>query len=825
MIHDHNISTFNPMRDILVRYKATETNEVGDSIYLQAAYEGFETDEYDEKDTRTANALVAYLEKITQPPGDPTQKVPYNHVVPIVQSSGMGKSWLLDRVAKHLFTIPLNLRNPDENGYPPTDHQLFHFFVPLKTKTQAEATATLGAFLISLFTVCQNTLSMIVSEEVGAAEWRSWLKQGNTAQLVGHNRKKFYDSVLKTTKDLLNEPLFVAIANGRINTVQPLPESVAGLTASGSGSSDGSRMQTSNSGSSLESAEDAQMQDLSKPISEQTFRGRLLSAFGSLRSVAPKGKPIMVYIDEAHTLTERDNGKSRHGSLLDSLSRICSLLVRDSFALVYASTNSWLGSLAPRPRDFPSKRDWEREYLHAPITQLPFDVFAKNSFSELVKAANQSPQLSSTSIPLMAVSRLEHLTRFGRPLWRAMYLKLQPDSQDIVLYVRDKFCSPNTVTERAKLAALAIRVILDFDTSREPARLLEAQLVRSHLRVAFVVPEHREFMFTGTPSEPLLVEAVSQFMDPGGTNHLQTTAPDLLASFYAEGFLAKGERGEVVARLLWILARDAVSNRLWSEEAQTSSPPSTLDPGVRFHRPILVLDWLKALLHPRHHQTVLAARPMGDSNGLTLREAFQDVWINFTHFTRAGDYKVIQDGTLWKNLVRSMAYQCAPNQHSVDLVAPLFHAKIPGGWQEKTSALLGQVKNIQQRQNNVVVDPTVSSPRNSTVPTLSIVMHLGEIPDVSLVDVPTMEFPNTRHAVKTGRNSSIHLFHYQIDVHGHSSDTYSVIPESANSQYSAILADRSMADECPHTSHPLLVEAVHRLQADYRDNSHSFEWV
>lgn len=42
---------------------------------------------------------------------------PYSSIVAILQSSGTGKSRMVDELAKLIFTIPMNIRNPnDENG-------------------------------------------------------------------------------------------------------------------------------------------------------------------------------------------------------------------------------------------------------------------------------------------------------------------------------------------------------------------------------------------------------------------------------------------------------------------------------------------------------------------------------------------------------------------------------------------------------------------------------------------------------------------------------------------------------------------------------------
>jgi hypothetical protein len=40
----------------------------------------------------------------------------YSNYLPIVQSSGTGKSRMVDELAGEIFTIPLNLREPNTSG-------------------------------------------------------------------------------------------------------------------------------------------------------------------------------------------------------------------------------------------------------------------------------------------------------------------------------------------------------------------------------------------------------------------------------------------------------------------------------------------------------------------------------------------------------------------------------------------------------------------------------------------------------------------------------------------------------------------------------------
>ncbi|KAJ6626984.1 hypothetical protein B0H10DRAFT_469676 [Mycena sp. CBHHK59/15] len=141
-----------------------------------------------------------------QPPPD-ISRTSYNNTISIVQSSGMGKSWMLDRVAKSLFTLPLNLRNPDKNGYPPTPSQSINFFRPSMLALM-QCNAQLAAFLVALFRCATKAIHNLPAGENLPAAWRSWLKSGNTPQSVGPHRTQFYTSVVKEANMLLSQEPF-----------------------------------------------------------------------------------------------------------------------------------------------------------------------------------------------------------------------------------------------------------------------------------------------------------------------------------------------------------------------------------------------------------------------------------------------------------------------------------------------------------------------------------------------------------------------------------------------------------------------------------------
>jgi hypothetical protein len=340
-----------------------------------------------------------------------------------------------------------------------------------------------------------------------------------------------------------------------------------------------------------------------------------------------------------------------------------------------------------------------------------------------------------------------------------------------------KLSCGEVASEYALAAALSVRVILDFDVARKIARAYEEKLVESYMRVAFFVPTHREYLRGGTPSEPLLAEAAAQVLN--ARNSLDREAPDLLAKLFEQGLLARGERGEMVGRLLWTIAHDRVVQRLSLLEGYNSST-------VKYHRPILLLDWLKELIHPNWHLVVLKATPVADPDGLTLEDAFKDVYVNFSHFVRAGDDDMIGPDYLWMGLVRHMAFQCADNQKSTDIAAPAHHGGLeaPIG-PANTGPVFGQIKNCAM-SGDVLLDSHASvggAPHNN-LPTLSFVHDLG------------LKKPNVYPHLRQGspRTEDIHIRHYQIYIEGSTHETYGVVHPSTSTLYESIL-DATKVDE------------------------------
>jgi hypothetical protein len=72
----------------------------------------------------------------------------YAKLLPVIQSSGVGKSRLLDEVCRHRLGITFTLRLPHETGYPPGDIEITEFLGSSERKNQSEH-STMVAFLSS----------------------------------------------------------------------------------------------------------------------------------------------------------------------------------------------------------------------------------------------------------------------------------------------------------------------------------------------------------------------------------------------------------------------------------------------------------------------------------------------------------------------------------------------------------------------------------------------------------------------------------------------------------------------------------------------------
>lgn len=148
-----------------------------------------------------------------------TEALSYARYATLVQSSGMGKSRLVDEVAKQVLVIPLNLRERGTRGhrfrtachcsiaemgflgFPPPDEDFRNFWEEAaRSRSADECSAYCDTFLTALFRVTLDTLKTIVDKHGPASlpsKFRSHLNEGMSFQIHGQNRRAFCTKVIE----------------------------------------------------------------------------------------------------------------------------------------------------------------------------------------------------------------------------------------------------------------------------------------------------------------------------------------------------------------------------------------------------------------------------------------------------------------------------------------------------------------------------------------------------------------------------------------------------------------------------------------------------
>jgi hypothetical protein len=138
----------------------------------------------------------------------------YGRYCSILQSSGMGKSRLLDEFSKSFFLIPINLRAEGTTGscylitvapkaclicligYPPPDDDVRNFFV----RGSPIQAYQVRSFLSALFETTAETLRRLGDDQstyyTQVARFREFMSKGQHMKSVGSNRRNFYQDVI-----------------------------------------------------------------------------------------------------------------------------------------------------------------------------------------------------------------------------------------------------------------------------------------------------------------------------------------------------------------------------------------------------------------------------------------------------------------------------------------------------------------------------------------------------------------------------------------------------------------------------------------------------
>jgi len=126
------------------------------------------------------------------------------------------------------------------------------------------------------------------------------------------------------------------------------------------------------------------------------------------------------------------------------------------------------------------------------------------------------------------------------------------------------------------------------------------------MRICLSVTSDGSWHYTSYPSEPILSCVAASLLYRKAGNIVDCLA--VLNNKLRSGLVDRGQRGELVSRMLLLLGRE-----------YTPRPTPAVPGGLEYCKPVKVLDYLKTTF--------------GDYfQDFKIREAFEQAYINFTHW-------------------------------------------------------------------------------------------------------------------------------------------------------------------------------------------------
>jgi hypothetical protein len=218
----------------------------------------------------------------------------------------------------------------------------------------------------------------------------------------------------------------------------------------------------------------------------------------------------------------------------------------------------------------------------------------------------------------------------------------------------------------------------------------EMRQIEGHMRVCLKIDASLKSMKSVTASEPLLSEAAFAVMQLPSFRPVKT-----LEEIFGGFSVNKGDRGEFLALLLVILARD---NVVLKRSDQSDKDMSKLDDlalmGDRWSRVVPVVDFVQHLIEYRNVNKKVT-RGENDHEALwnEFEDDFKDSVFHMNHFIKVHDHASLSRDNLARFLVRGAGLLCGNNQKGVDAVMPALRNKDSKFSDWSYDYLLYQVKN------------------------------------------------------------------------------------------------------------------------------------
>ncbi|CCL99239.1 uncharacterized protein FIBRA_01254 [Fibroporia radiculosa] len=284
----------------------------------------------------------------------------YANHLPIIQSSGTGKSRMVDELARLIFTIPFNVRESVDKGFPfpHSDSAVRNFLVDTKFKTWEGCRDAYHVFFEKLFDQVYDWLDRnwgdthFQTSRDFASTWREQLATEATGGK--HMRGILYDTVI----DNCHLPENVDLHAAKDRTVKAGNRLATWIASHVDG------QKSPNGSSHVKQPGDS----MRHPRVNERPRSKRTAQF-------------IIYFDEAHTLADAYLRTQVDGKLRSRFHALCAvlndLLTVDLFVITL-STNFTLHNLAPtRDKHHSERVSSGGDFLQSPYTELPFDCLHK----------------------------------------------------------------------------------------------------------------------------------------------------------------------------------------------------------------------------------------------------------------------------------------------------------------------------------------------------------------------------------------------------------------------------------------------------------------
>jgi hypothetical protein len=375
----------------------------------------------------------------------------------------------------------------------------------------------------------------------------------------------------------------------------------------------------------------------------------------------------------------------------------------DKFAVwtFFLSTQSQIEDIAPSKEYYRSERIRTGTLQRfEPFIHLQLDVEVCH------RLAHESSRQIELAKSLSSFTTQDHMLMFGRPLWDIYKNVDWLHARGFALYKLLRNDEFDMQSNQHAFAVIASRISLDPCRDTKESTKFVTEAVDSHLRILTGTNIQDGTFVTTTPSEPIVSEAVANLLvrshnKPTGFENWSSSIGRLANPLIRGGFVNKGLKGELYARLLCVLARDTV---LANEKSGEPFPYAQPFSAFAFMQALFGQVWVDSFVAARSLNTRSRGGEQKDKEEKSFQEIFKDGLMNFTHFAYTNESLPLNQANMQELLHYLMysqtALQLCPNQKDWDLLIPIYFGNRDGPFNRtELSAIAVQVKNTKQKNH------------------------------------------------------------------------------------------------------------------------------